>query len=86
MNLNINIKHESNPSDKLDHHLDPFFNNNPSLSERSHNKQAKHHSACSYNVSSNNSFGLDEEVMLNDLNDELDLDFNIDSKLKGTSE
>jgi len=37
-------------------------------------------------VSSNNSFGLDEEVMLNDLNDELDLDFNIDSKLKGTNE
>lgn len=63
--------------------LDPIFAN-PTLSERSNNKNGKHHSACSYNVSSNNSFGLDEEVMLNDLNDELDLDFDIDinSKLK----
>jgi len=63
--------------------LDPMFAN-PTLSERSNNKNGKHHSACSYNVSSNNSFGLDEEVMLHELNDELDLDFaiDIDSKLK----
>lgn len=92
LNINTNMQRRTYKnssalvtSDEVKDHqlLDPMFAN-PTLSERSNNKNGKHHSACSYNVSSNNSFGLDEEVMLHELNDELDLDFDIDidSKLK----